>query len=85
MATVTLGILAGAFIAFGAMFHTVVVTGSELGYGPTMLLGGLAFSLGLLLVIIGGAELFTGNGAVSLTATCLRLTEFTPPQRAFKP
>lgn len=61
-----LGILAGAFIAFGAMFYTVVVTGSELGYGPTRLIGGAAFSLGLILVIIGGAELFTGNSLILL-------------------
>lgn len=62
--TLALGILAGAFIAFGAMFFTVVVTGSELGYGPTRLLGGAAFSLGLVLVILGGAELFTGNNLI---------------------
>lgn len=60
----TLGVLAGAFIAFGGMFHTVVVTGSELGLGPTRLLGGLAFCLGLVLVIVGGAELFTGNSLI---------------------
>lgn len=59
--TLTLGLLAGAFIAFGGMFYTVVVTGSGLGFGPTRLLGGLAFSLGLVLVVVGGAELFTGN------------------------
>lgn len=59
-----LAVLAGAFIAFGAMFFTVVVTGSELGYGPTRLIGGVAFSLGLILVIVGGAELFTGNSLV---------------------
>ena len=64
--TPTLGILAGAFIAFGAMFYTVVVTGSELGFGPTRLIGGLAFSLGLILVIVGGAELFTGNSLILL-------------------
>lgn len=62
--TLALAVLAGAFIAFGAMFFTVVVTGSELGYGPTRLLGGMAFSLGLVLVVIGGAELFTGNSLV---------------------
>ena len=62
--TLTLGILAGVFIAFGGMFYTLVVTGSELGFGPTRLLGGLAFSLGLVLVIIGGAELFTGNSLI---------------------
>ncbi len=60
----TLGILAGAFIAFGGMFYTLVITGSELGLGPTKLLGGLAFSLGLILVIVGGAELFTGNSLI---------------------
>jgi len=62
--TFTLAVLAGAFIAFGAMFYTVVVTGSEIGFGPTRLLGGVAFSLGLILVVIGGAELFTGNSLI---------------------
>lgn len=62
--TITLGLLAGAFIAFGGMFFTVVISGSELGLGPTRLLGGLAFSLGLVLVVIAGAELFTGNNLI---------------------
>ena len=62
--TMTLGILAGAFIAFGAAFYAIVVTGSELGFGPTRLLGGLVFSLGLVMVIVGGAELFTGNSLI---------------------
>lgn len=53
--------LAGAFIALGAMLFTVVTTHAELGFGPTRLLGGVAFSLGLVLVILAGAELFTGN------------------------
>ena len=59
-----LGALAGAFIAFGAMFYTMVVTDSTLGLGPTKLVGGVAFSLGLILVVIGGAELFTGNNLI---------------------
>ncbi len=73
-----LGMLAGAFIAFGAMLMTVVMTGSaDLPYGAARLLGGLVFSLGLILVIVGGAELFTGDtlmvvafasGRISLTA-----------------
>ncbi len=50
--TVLLGILAGAFISFGAMLFTLVVSDSVLGLGPTRLLGGLAFSLGLVLVVI---------------------------------
>jgi formate/nitrite transporter len=57
-----LGLLAGAFIAFGANFMTVVLTGTgELPWGVTRLLSGLVFSLGLILVIVGGAELFTGD------------------------
>lgn len=64
LSTLTLGVLAGAFISFGAMFYTIVVTGSELGFGPTRLLGGLVFSLGLVLVVVGGAELFTGNSLI---------------------
>ncbi len=62
--TLTLAVLAGAFIAFGAMLYTVAITGSELGYGPTRLIGAAAFSLGLILVVIGGAELFTGNSLI---------------------
>jgi len=60
----TLGILAGAFIAFGAMYYTLVISDSSLGFGPTRLLGGFAFSLGLVLVVIAGAELFTGNNLI---------------------
>ncbi len=59
-----LGVLAGAFISFGAMFYTLAVTGSDLGFGPGRILGGAAFSLGLILVLIGGAELFTGNNLI---------------------
>jgi len=59
---VVLGLLAGAFIALGAVFMTVVMTGAdELPWGVARLLAGLAFSLGLILVIVGGAELFTGD------------------------
>ncbi len=64
MPTVVLGILAGAFIALGAAFYVVVMTDSGLGFGPGRLLGGMAFSLGLILVIVGGAELFTGNNLI---------------------
>ena len=63
-ATLVLAVLAGAFIAFGAMLYVVVVTDSGLGFGPERLLGGFAFSLGLILVLVGGAELFTGNSLI---------------------
>lgn len=56
--------LAGAFIGFGAALFTVVVTGSALGYGLTRFVGGVAFSLGLVLVVVAGAELFTGNALI---------------------
>lgn len=59
-----LGMLAGAFIAFGAMFFTLVMTGNDLGFGVARWIGGIAFSLGLILVIVGGAELFTGNNLI---------------------
>ncbi len=62
--TLALGLLAGAFIALGAMFFTLVMTDGSLGLGPGRLLGGVAFSLGLVLVVIGGAELFTGNSLI---------------------
>jgi len=58
---VALSVLAGAFIAFGAAFYTVAMSGADPGFGPARLLGGAAFSLGLILVMVGGAELFTGN------------------------
>jgi formate/nitrite transporter len=62
LALVTLGVLAGAFIALGAIFSvTVSAQSSELPFGVARVLAGLAFSLGLILVIVGGAELFTGN------------------------
>jgi formate/nitrite transporter len=59
-----LSVLAGAFIGLGAMFSTVVGTDTGLGFGVTRLLVGLSFSLGLILVVVGGAELFTGNNLV---------------------
>ncbi len=62
--TLVLAILAGAFIAFGAIFSTTVTAGSTMSFGVTRLIGGLAFSLGLVLVIVGGAELFTGNNLI---------------------
>lgn len=62
--TMVLALLAGAFISFGAMFYTVVITESGLGFGPQRLLGGVAFSLGLILVVVAGAELFTGNNLI---------------------
>lgn len=66
--------LAGAFISLGALFFTVVVTGSSLGFGVTRLLGGLVFALGLILVVIGGAELFTGDNLMVMAWAGRRIT-----------
>ena len=60
-----LAVLAGAFIALGAVFATTVAAGSEAWpWGVVRLLVGVSFSLGLILVVVGGAELFTGNNLI---------------------
>jgi formate/nitrite transporter len=74
VSVLTLAVLAGAFISLGALFFTVVITGSTLGLGLTRLAGGLAFSLGLILVVVAGAELFTGNNLVAMAWVSRRIT-----------
>jgi len=83
-----LAILAGAFISFGAIFATTVAAGSlsvasadgssafggSLPYGITRLLTGFVFCLGLILVIVGGAELFTGNNMIVMAWASKRVT-----------
>ena len=59
-----LSLMAGAFISFGAMYYTVVMTNPADAYGASKLLGGMAFSLGFILVVIAGGELFTGNNLI---------------------
>lgn len=60
-----LAILAGAFIAMGAIFATTVTAGGAgLPYGVVRLLSGLAFTLGLIMVVVAGSELFTGNNMI---------------------
>src|SRR5262245_7074871 len=65
---VTLAVLAGAFIALGAIFSTTVSAGMTgvLPFGLGRLLSGVVFCLGLVLVVVGGAELFTGNALISM-------------------
>jgi formate/nitrite transporter len=72
--TFVLSLLAGAFIAFGGMLYTLVMTNSGLGFGPGRLLGGVAFSLGLILVVVAGAELFTGNNLIVMAWADGRVT-----------
>jgi formate transporter len=65
--TFVLSVMAGAFIALGGVLSTIILTGSELGFGPTRFMAGIGFSLGLILVIVAGAELFTGNNLVVMS------------------
>jgi formate/nitrite transporter len=64
----TLALLAGAFIGFGAAFWCLAMAGADPGFGPHRVLGGVVFSLGLILVVVGGAELFTGNALMVMAA-----------------
>lgn len=70
-----LAVLAGAFISLGAIFATTVLAGSAaLPYGVARLLAGLVFSLGLILVIVGGSELFTGNNLIMMAFASRKVT-----------
>ena len=61
-----LGMLAGAFIGLGAMLFVLVKSDASLGFAASAIGGGLVFSLGLLLVVVAGAELFTGNNLLAM-------------------
>ena len=61
-----LGLLAGAFIGLGGLFFVIVKSDASLSYAISQLLGGLVFCLGLILVVIAGAELFTGNNLLAM-------------------
>lgn len=78
-----LGLLAGAYIAFGGLFATLAQAGAQdvLPHGVAQVLAGLVFSLGLILVLVGGAELFTGN-TLLVVAWAERRAGFTPVLQA---
>jgi len=63
---VMLGILAGAFIGLGALFSVIVQSDASLGFAAQRVASGVVFSLGLLLVVVAGAELFTGNNLLAM-------------------
>jgi formate transporter len=69
-----LAVLAGSFIGLGAEFCTLVITDTGLGFGLNKLLGGFVFSLGLILVVVAGAELFTGNNLIIMAWVGGKLT-----------
>ena len=73
--TLMLAGMAGAFIALGAIFATTVAAGAgELPYGVGRMLTGLAFCLGLILVVVAGAELFTGNNLIIMAWADKKIT-----------
>jgi formate transporter len=70
-----LAVLAGAFIALGAVFATTATAGGgDLPYGVVRLIAGVTFSLGLILVVVAGAELFTGNNLVVMAWASRRVS-----------
>ena len=66
LATAMLGLLAGAFIAIGSLYYTIIAADGTLGFAATRVLGGLVFSVGLMLVLVAGGELFTGNNLLAM-------------------
>ncbi len=69
-----LGMLAGGFIGLGAMFFTLVASDGGLSFAVARVLGGVVFSLGLILVVIAGAELFTGNNLLVMATVAGRIS-----------
>ncbi|MEX2649180.1 MAG: formate/nitrite transporter family protein [Alphaproteobacteria bacterium] len=70
-----LAVLAGAFIGLGAMFSATALAGAAaLPFGVVRVLGGVTFSLGLVIVVIGGAELFTGDCLMVMALAARRIT-----------
>ncbi len=74
--TFMLGVLAGGFIGLGALYYTLVVSDAQISFGIARVLGGVAFSLGLILVIVGGAELFTGNNLLVMAWADRKISTF---------
>ena len=69
-----LGIVAGAGIGLGALYYSIVVSDATLNFGIARVLGGVVFSLGLAIVLVGGAELFTGDNLIVMAWASGRIT-----------
>jgi formate transporter len=74
LSQIALGVLAGGFIGLGALYFTLVTSDTSLSFAVSRILGGVAFSLGLILVVVAGAELFTGNNLLVMAWASHRLT-----------
>jgi formate transporter len=69
-----LAVVAGGSIGLGALYYTIVASDAELSFATTRVVGGLAFSLGLALVLVAGAELFTGNNLIVMAWASRRVS-----------
>ena len=74
LSQIALGVLAGGFIGLGALYFTLVTSDTALSFALSRVLGGVVFSLGLILVVIAGAELFTGNNLLVMAWASHRVT-----------
>ena len=71
-----LAILAGAFIGLGALYFVIVKSDPSMGFAERQIIGGIVFSLGLILVIVAGAELFTGNNLLVMAWADAKITTY---------
>ena len=69
-----LGILAGGFIGLGGLFFSLLTSDTTVSFAISRLLGGISFALGLILVVVGGAELFTGNNLLVMAWVSKRIS-----------
>ena len=69
-----LGIVAGGGIGLGALYYTIVISDASLDFAVARVLGGCVFCLGLLVVLVGGAELFTGNNLIVMAWASRRIS-----------
>src|SRR5262245_56674647 len=74
LAMAMLGMVAGGFIGLGALYYTLIASDAALPFAASRVLGGVAFSLGLILVLVAGAELFTGNNLLVMAWADRRIT-----------
>lgn len=73
---VVLGLLGGLYIGFGGALATLVLTDNGLGFGLSRFVAGLAFSLGLIMLVVGGGELYTGNNLMMVACANRSITWF---------
>lgn len=72
-----LAVVAGGGIGFGAVYYTIVASDPTFSFATVRVVGGLVFSLGLALVLVGGAELFTGNNLIVMAWASGRVSTVT--------